>query len=281
MKPLNAALSVWRPAGAPVNDPLHAIEQCWRDVVGANVAAHSRPLQIERGTLLLVTRSSAWSQQLAFLSEQILPSVRERSGVAIERLRFRVGPLYEVPGPSAHRRKARAGAGKRRAEPREAPSLEDAVERFRAGVSAAERAKATAGWKQCLRCGVRIAPTSGPACVPCSNAEACERSAILARLLFEVPWLGYAGLAPIVGHLSVREYSEARRRLLSQWWDVLVRVRRSGGKPLTMRDRMVASSYVLLKSELEPDRIAPAVVRNLLGDELHDIFYGNEMEIAP
>jgi hypothetical protein len=33
---------------------------------------------------------------------------------------------------------------------------------------------------------------------------------------------------------------------------------------------------VLLKSELEPDKIAPAVVRDLLGDELHEIFYGNE-----
>jgi hypothetical protein len=67
-----------------------------------------------------------------------------------------------------------------------------------------------------------------------------------------------------------------RLRLLRRWNDVLERVRRTRGAHLTTRDRMIASSYVLLKSQLDPERIAPAVVRDLLGEELHDIFYGSE-----
>ncbi len=97
----------------------------------------------------------------------------------------------------------------------------------------------------------------------------------MARLLFEVPWLGYAGIAPLVDDLQLHDYRLIRLQLLRRWKDALDRVRRDGGKTLSTRDRMIASSYVLLKSELDPERIAPAVVRDLLGEELHDIFYSN------
>jgi hypothetical protein len=103
-----------------------------------------------------------------------------------------------------------------------------------------------------------------------------EREARVARLLFEAPWLGFAGIAQLVDGLTLADYEAVRVRLLRRWKDALERVRRTGGAQLTARDRMIASSYVLLKSELDPERIAPAVVRDLLGDELHDIFYGSE-----
>jgi len=41
-------------------------------------------------------------------------------------------------------------------------------------------------------------------------------------------------------------------------------------------ERTIASSYVVLKSELPPDEIRPATVRNVLGDELHDFLFGTE-----
>jgi hypothetical protein len=148
------------------------------------------------------------------------------------------------------------------------------MERFRADVAAAQRAKAAAGWKECLRCGAHTA--SGPFCVPCGNADAQEREAQVARLLFEAPWLGYVGIAPLVRGLTPKQYEAVRLALLRRWKDTLERIRRSPRPRVTMRDRSIASSYVLLKSELEPDKIAPAVVRDLLGDELHEIFYGNE-----
>ena len=44
------------------------------------------------------------------------------------------------------------------------------------------------------------------------------------------------------------------------------------------RERLVASSYVLLQSKLAPEAIMPATVRNILGDELHDLLYGESLE---
>ncbi|MGB6966166.1 MAG: hypothetical protein WBD90_17085, partial [Xanthobacteraceae bacterium] len=39
------------------------------------------------------------------------------------------------------------------------------------------------------------------------------------------------------------------------------------------RERLVASSYVLLRSKIAPEDIMPATVRNVLGDELHELLY--------
>ncbi|HEY9179354.1 MAG TPA: DUF721 domain-containing protein [Candidatus Baltobacteraceae bacterium] len=274
MKPLAQALGAWKPQALHPHDPLAVLQAEWPHIVGDDVAANTRPAEIVRDALLVVTRSSAWSQQLAFLSERVLQAVAQRSGVSVHSLRFRVGRIREAAGASVPRRgrSDRAKPAKRGTEP--APSLEDAVARFRADVAAAQRAKAAAGWKECVRCGALTAP--GPFCVPCGNAHAQERDAQVARLLFEVPWLGYAGIAPLVPGLQPAEFEVVRLRLLRRWKDTLERIRRSVRPRVTTRDRSIASSYVLLKSQLEPDKIAPAVVRDLLGDELHDIFYGNE-----
>lgn len=277
MKRLGQALSGWRPQDTQPDDPLTVLQMEWAQIVGDDVAANSRPAEIVRDALLVVTRSGAWSQQLAFLSERVLHAVQKRAGVSVQTLRFRVGRIREPRSAPAAGRKhsgARAKAPLRTLEP--APTLEAAMERFRADVAAAQRAKAAAGWKECLRCGARTHTASGLFCVPCTNADAQEREAQVARLLFEAPWLGYAGIAPLVRGLTPRQYEAVRVALLRRWKDTLERIRRSTRPRVTMRDRSIASSYVLLKSELDPDKIAPAVVRDLLGDELHDIFYGNE-----
>jgi Dna[CI] antecedent, DciA len=275
VKPLKTALQGWEPSASVSGDPLLLIRAEWAAIVGEDVAANSRPAEIARDALLIVTRSSAWSQQLAFLSERILSALQKRTGLELQRLRFRVGRVNESAAAPGRKRTAKGRS--RRVDARGATdSLQSAFERFRADVVANERAKAAAGWKECSRCGVRIYPTSGPFCAACENLAVQERDARVARLLFEAPWLGYAGVAPLVEDLTLKDYEAIRLRLLRRWKDVLDRVRRTGGSQLTTRDRMIASSYVLLKSELDPERIAPAVVRDLLGDELHEILYGNE-----
>lgn len=272
MKPLARALGAWTPQALHPDSPVSVLQAEWAHIVGEEVAANTRPAEIVRDALLVVTRSSAWSQQLAFLNERVLAAVQERTGTSIRVLRFRVGRIREAGAMPRKRRTNRSKREVRAGDP--APTLEAALERFRADVAASQRAKAAAGWKECLRCGAHTAP--GPFCVPCGNAHAQERDAQVARLLFEAPWLGYAGIAPLVQGLQPHEFEAVRLSLLRRWKDTLERIRRSVRPRVSMRDRSIASSYVLLKSQLEPDKIAPAVVRDLLGDELHDIFYGSE-----
>jgi hypothetical protein len=274
MQPLRAALSSWQPATAIAGDPLSHLRAQWATIVGEDIASNSRPAELIRGSLLVITRSSAWSQQLSFLSERIVDAVRASTGVSLEGVRFRVGRIGSRSGLSSSGRKA---ASRKRTAPRPAAdTLESAVAMFRDDVTSAQRAKAGAGWKECNRCGIRIVPDTGSFCAPCVNARGAERSAAIARLLFEVPFLGYSGISDHVENLSRDEYERVRSKLLARWWDALMQLQRSGRKRVSRRERDIVSSYVLLKTRLDPEKIAPAVVRDLLGEELYNIFYGSD-----
>jgi hypothetical protein len=111
-------------------------------------------------------------------------------------------------------------------------------------------------------------------CVTCAAAGARERGEAAARLLFEAPWLGYAGTAALVRGLKEEEYERVRAQLLARWWEALVRARTAKRLSRDGRERTLASSYVVLRSKLPPEEIVPATVRNVLGDELHDLLYG-------
>jgi hypothetical protein len=84
-------------------------------------------------------------------------------------------------------------------------------------------------------------------------------------LLFEAPWLGFSGTAELVDGLNEKEYERIRSRLLKRWWGMLERARVAGRLSRDGRERLVASSYVLLRSKLPPEEIMPATVRNVLG----------------
>jgi hypothetical protein len=275
MQALRSVLSAWQPAAVIQDDPLSHLRAQWATIVGEEIAANSRPTELTNGVLLVVTRSSAWSQQLSFLSERIVEAVRTATGVSLERVRFRVGRITDRTGAPAGRKASTRKNVERHAK---SATLESAVALFREDVARAQRAKAGAGWKECNRCGIRIVPDTGQFCAPCTNVRSAERSATIARLLFEVPFLGYSGIAEHVENLSRGEYERVRGKLLARWWDALTQLRRSGRTRVRSHERDVASSYVLLKTGLDPERIAPAVVRDLLGDDLYQVFYGSNSE---
>lgn len=273
MKPLADAISSWNPASSATPDPLAMLQSRWSAIVGPEVAANSRPAEIGNRSLLVMARSSAWSQQLAFLSETILDAVEGATGARPERLRFRVG-RFSAPQPRI------AGTARKRRVPvrrgyAEAATLGEAVQRFRQGVEGERRAKRAAGLKECPECGAPALPVTEELCAPCANAKVQERHARVARLLFEVPFIGFEGIAEQIPGLTRAEYEAIRRRLLGRWWDALMRCRREGGPP-SPRERSIASSFLLVKTQLPPERLTPAVIRNELGERLTEIFYGNK-----
>ena len=65
----------------------------WEDIVGAEVAAHSRPLDVKSDTLVVAVDDPAWATQLRSLEALILDRLRARlSDLAITRLTVRVRP---------------------------------------------------------------------------------------------------------------------------------------------------------------------------------------------
>ncbi|HUA08717.1 MAG TPA: DUF721 domain-containing protein [Candidatus Acidoferrales bacterium] len=272
MLKLAEALRGWAPAEGGAADPIVLLGAAWSEIVGAENARNSHPAQLAGDSLLIVTTSSVWSAQLSYLSEQILAALRARLPRAgIAKVRFRVGKL---PPKSSRSRAARVltyGTARDAREP--AADADEALGRFRTSVDDAERAKRARGWNECDGCKALIAPESGPFCVSCQIAREAERERQISRMLFEAPWLGFAGTAKLIEDLRQDEYESIRRRLLQRWWDRLRRVHLTGTLSRDGAERLIAGSYVLLKSGLAPERLTPAIVRNVLGDELHELLY--------
>lgn len=274
MLKLSEALTGWKPGAADAShEPIVLLEAGWAEIVGSEVAAHSAPARIAGGALTITTRSSAWSHQLSFLSEHVLRAVAARVPTSgIERLRFRVGRIVERRALVPMRRHGNPPRVREKRPDSASPA--EALARFRRDVEQRRNAAQAQGWKECAECGVLVAPGSQPLCPSCIAERARRRGDATARLLIEAPWLGYGGTAALVNGLQVGEYERIRSRLLRHWWDILAQARAQKRLSRDGRERLVASSYVLLQSKLPPEEIIPATLRSILGDELHDLLYG-------
>lgn len=277
MLKLAAVLAAWTPANDGAREPKTLLEAAWGDIVGPDVAKNSVPARITNGTLWITTRSSAWSHQLSLLSEHVLRAVSARlPSAGITQLRFKVGALAQHRArPAAPNRLAMARRPVHRAQ---SATAAEALAHFRQEVEQSERARRSQGWRSCRGCGALYPPEAGRLCVACETTASHRRGEAVARLLFEAPWLGYAGTAGLVDGLQKREYESIRAQLLTRWWSTLMQARAAKRLSRDGRERLIASSYVLLRSQIPPEEIIPATVRNVLGDELHDLIYGTEKQ---
>lgn len=278
---LGDLLGGFKTGGPDRTDPVVLLAAAWSEIVGADNAQHSAPSQITGDTLLITTTSGAWSQSLGFLGDDLIARIAARlPATGVSKVRFRVGKITRrtsADRPKGERhgfRRAESGQDDKSRPP--TANAAEALARLRSGLEEAERAKRDAGWKECVGCTALIEPDSGAFCAPCQAARNDERERRVSRLLFEAPWLGYAGTAKLIEGLSTEEYERIRERLLRRWWDRLSRARFSGTVSRDGSERLIASSYVLLKTGVAPERINPATVRNVLTDEIFELIYGTE-----
>jgi hypothetical protein len=267
---LGTVLDGWRPKPGAGSDPLVAVRAVWAELVGADVARAAAPVAIEREVLIVLTASAAWSHQLAFLEPEIVRGLRAMAETSeLTRLRFRVGKLRRpIPvrdGPGGPRVSTGGGVA---AEP-PAKTLDDALARLRRAVDRTRAAHSARGGRFCALCEAPV--DAGPTCRPCRDDQDRRRRYACERLLFEAPWLGSEEVLALVDGLSAEEYDAGRRRLLQSWWDELWRAAKLHKlrQPLNrIRLRKLASSFVLLQTRIDPNRLEmdSAVRKNALGD---------------
>ena len=282
MLKLGTVLDAWRPKPGAGSDPLVAVRAVWMELVGPDVARAAQPVAIEREVLIVLTTSSAWSHQLAFLEPEIvrglraIPETRE-----LTRLRFRVGklrrPIAVRDGPGGPRR----ATGLSVTEP-PAKTLDDALARLRRAVERTRGAHRARGGGFCALCDAAV--DGGTMCRPCRDDDARRRRMACERLLFEAPWLGSEEVLALVDGLTAEMYDTSRRQLLRAWWDELWRANKLHKlrQPLDrVRLRKLASSFVLLQTQIDPNRLEmdSAVRKNALG-ELFEFVKEIETEAA-
>lgn len=61
----------------------HQLRRHWREIAGAQIAAHTRPDQIRFKKLYLIVDNSVWLQQLTFLKPTLLETINAAAGSPI------------------------------------------------------------------------------------------------------------------------------------------------------------------------------------------------------
>lgn len=88
--------------GASPASPEQMVARVWPDVVGPEVAANTRPVQLRRQRLVVSASSSAWAQTLQFMGPSIAARLNERLGTAaVDEIVFRHAGWEEQPRRSA------------------------------------------------------------------------------------------------------------------------------------------------------------------------------------
>lgn len=80
-RPLDASLArLAASLGAPSPAVLSAVFSRWPDIVGAELAAHAKPLSLRGGVLVLGVDQPAWASQLGYLKTGLLSRIVETTG---------------------------------------------------------------------------------------------------------------------------------------------------------------------------------------------------------
>jgi predicted nucleic acid-binding Zn ribbon protein len=124
--------------GAPISD------RTWRDAVGSRIADRARPIELERGILVIRAATNVWASELSLLSEDLLARLRDR-GVAVVSLRFRVGAVDPFERPPDRRRTRAVPAPAALPAPLEQAILAVPDEELRKTI--AEAARANLAWQ--------------------------------------------------------------------------------------------------------------------------------------
>ncbi len=79
--------------GAPTVSTLSSLDDQWPNIVGPALAAHSRPIEVRDGVLIVGCSDPSWASQIKWMDA----SIRERfaelfDGLVISRIQLRITP---------------------------------------------------------------------------------------------------------------------------------------------------------------------------------------------
>lgn len=287
LRSLRGLVAGWKPGGAASGfDPAGAIAAAWPDIVGAAVAARTRPARLRDGLLTVWTAGSAWSHQLSFLEPAILEGLRAKVPEAgVKRLRFAVasGRTRRLLDGAAARTsptvRTAPGAARGVDDAPRAREFEDAadpaaiVRRLRARQADLDARRARDGWTRCAECANWMPPDAshGDSCVRCSEEARIRSDGALERALCDAPWLSARDICAAVDGASRASFERVRRRLLSRLQLQLDNAeRRLKRGALEAADRVAAWTYLMLLARKQKRELPRPVIADVLGEAWAD-----------
>ena len=175
------------------------LQSRWSAICGANVAKHSKPVQLENKVLYINTDSSVWSNHLLLMKKQFLKNINgtlNKKAVSdlkffngsVENLFNKVKPqsdeMEKITLDEAELQKIRQEAGRVKNI-----DLQQKLAEFKAAAVKREKYLLQHGAGRCRKCGA--VTQGGGLCSTCSRYEAEELHSMLVKFLLTEPWSDY------------------------------------------------------------------------------------------
>ena len=97
-KPVGALIHEMLQRAAREHRPLFAIQRRWPRLVGKQLAAHTRPVSLRRGRLVVHVDRPGEHFTLAYLRPQLLERLKRQTGGRVEELVLRAGEPAPATG---------------------------------------------------------------------------------------------------------------------------------------------------------------------------------------
>ena len=96
--------------GGPSSNTSSALFSRWEEVVGPDIAGHTRPVSLHGGTLVLAVDHPAWATQLRYMTSDLLTRISEATGTAeVTDIQLRVAGDQARRGSGPAERRGRKG----------------------------------------------------------------------------------------------------------------------------------------------------------------------------
>jgi len=184
----------------------------WRQIVGEDIASHTRPLRVRRGVMTVAAKNAMWVHHLSTLKEKIVAKINAFAGEnAVRELKFQAGYFQNDQneekddgedkspylGQQILLEKSDLTAVEEMAAPLVNEALRQKIKKLLCREMALRRVKRRQDWRPCQVCGV-LRPPEAALCTACSIAARTKSKEELRRVLREAPWLGYEECASYV-----------------------------------------------------------------------------------
>ncbi|HMM22578.1 MAG TPA: DUF721 domain-containing protein [Selenomonadales bacterium] len=203
----------------------------WRQMVGEEIAAHTRPGRVRRGILNVSANNAVWAHHLSTLKEEIMDKINAFMGEkVVTEIKFQAGYFQkdqnenniENPEPPVPRwRDARLEERELQDIDQMTADLADnqlkkKVKTILVKEYSLRKAKRQHNWQACPKCGVLVTPQES-LCSVCSIEEHQGQVDAVRKYLIHAPWLSYEECNRYIACLRT-DFNTVKNELLDKYW---------------------------------------------------------------
>ena len=203
----------------------------WPEIVGADIALHTRPGLMQGRMLFVTVDNSVWCHHLTMMKEDIIRKINHFASQAfsgekiLDNIRFQAGDLRNNQNEmkvedDTERVQPVMVTGQETATARELVKevkdvkLKNKLTRIISTDIARRKYRQLSHWQSCKRCDV-LCSSNETYCSACKVLIGRERELAIRKLLLDIPWIGYEECNSYQP-CSKEEFGKAKNRLIEK-----------------------------------------------------------------